>query len=416
MPNFWIDPIGFIVQWLTDLLTGWGASPELVNFILALLGAVVLPLGAMFFVIFLIWYERKLYGRIQDRLGPNRVGPFGIFQTFADMGKIFTKEIITPTGVDIVPYNLAPILAVAAVLLIWAVIPLTSNIVGADLSVDLLFVIAAGGLGELALMMAGWGSNNKYALMGGFRAAALLVSYEIPMVLSMLVPAMLAGSLNLGLIVANQDVPYIIVAPVAALIFFIAQVAESGRAPFDLTEAESEIVAGINTEYSGLKFGMFYVAEFLHAFTSSMLFATLFLSGYRGPFAEQFPLLGFVYLLVKTFIVYFVTILFRGALPRFRMDQMLNLNWKVLTPLALTVVFATALVDKTVVTLAGDLLLVRVVVLLALNLGIYWVASRILERTTRPRRVVVSGPRPVATLHGPGGISEQSTGQDSLSA
>jgi NADH-quinone oxidoreductase subunit H len=324
-----------------------------------------------------------------------------LFQTFADMGKIFTKEIITPTGVDLVPYNLAPVLAVASVLLIWAVIPLTSNIVGANLAVGLLFVIAAGGLGELAIMLAGWGSNNKYALLGGFRAVALLVSYEIPMVLSMLIPAMLAGSLNLMLIVEGQDVPYLFMAPVAALIFFITQVAESGRAPFDLTEAESEIVAGFNVEYSGLKFGMFYVGEFLHAFTGSILFATLFLSGFRGPLVDQFPLLGLVYLMVKTFIVYFFSILFRGALPRFRMDQMLNLNWKVLTPLALTLVFATALVDKTVVLVVGDVLLVRVLVLFALNLALFWVASKLLERGTRIDRPVVSAVRPLATPEGP---------------
>jgi NADH-quinone oxidoreductase subunit H len=415
MPNFWTDPIGFIVQWLTNLLTSWGASPELVQFILTLLGAFIMPLVAMLFVIFLIWYERKLYGRMQDRLGPNRTGPFGIFQTFADMGKIFTKEIITPTGVDRIPYNLAPILAVGAVLLVWAVIPLTSNIVGAPLSVGLLYIIAAGGFGELAIMLAGWSSNNKYALLGGFRAAALLVSYEIPMVLCMLIPAMLAGSLNVTEIVANQDVPYLLVAPVAALIFFITQVAESGRAPFDLTEAESEIVAGVNVEYSGLKFGMFYVAEFLHAFTGSLLFATLFLSGYRGPFVEQFPLLGLVYLFAKTFIVYFVSILFRGALPRFRMDQMMNLNWKVLTPLALTMVFVTALVDKAVVSLAGDLLLVRTVVLLVVNLVIYWIATRMIERGTRIERKVVSGPRPLATPDGPVNPGETPVRRNELS-
>ncbi len=400
MPNFLTDPIGFIVQWLTNLLTGWGVAPEWVTFILALLGAIVLPLGAMLFVIFLIWYERKMYGRIQDRLGPNRVGPFGLFQTFADMGKIFAKEIITPKGVDLVPYNLAPILAVGAVLLIWAVMPLTSNIVGVPLKVGLLFVIAAGGFGELGIMLAGWGSNHKYALLGGFRAAALLVSYEIPMVVSMLIPAMLAGSLDLTQIVANQDVPYILMAPVAALIFFITQVAESGRAPFDLTEAESEIVAGVNIEYSGLKFGMFYVGEFLHAFTGAMLFATLFLSGYRGPGVEQFPLLGVVYLIIKTFIVYFFSILFRGALPRFRIDQMLNLTWKVLTPLSITMVFATALFDKVVMELGGGLL-VRTLVLLVINLGIYWVSSKLLEQNTRVEQKVVSGSRPLATPNGP---------------
>lgn len=408
MPNFWTDPIGFIVQWLTGLLTGWGASADLIKFVLALLGSVLLPLGAMMFVVFLIWYERKLYGRIQDRLGPNRVGPWGIFQTFADMGKIFTKELITPLGVDLVPYNLAPILAVGAVLLAWAVMPLSVNIVGVRLSVGLLFIIAAGGLGELAIMLAGWGSNNKYALLGGFRAVALLVSYEVPMVMCMLIPAMLSGSLDLSKIVEAQTVPFILLAPVAGAIFFMTQVAESGRAPFDITEAESEIVAGYNIEYSGLKFGMFYVGEFLHAFTGAMLFATLFLAGYAGPFVKEFPLLGVVYLMIKTFVVYFVAILFRGALPRFRIDQMLSLNWKVLTPLSITMVFATALVDKGVVTLGGGLLS-RTVVLLLVNLGIYWIASRLMERNIHSDRPVVSVERPVATANGP------QTGQDGLS-
>lgn len=398
MPNFWTDPLGFLIQWLTNVLTGWGVAPEWAKFILSLLGAIVLPLMALMFVIFLIWYERKMYGRMQDRLGPNRVGPWGIFQTFADMGKIFTKEVITPTGVDLVPYNLAPILAVGAVLMAWAVMPLSVNIVGVNLSVGLLFIIAMGGLGELGIMLAGWGSNNKYALMGGFRAAALLVSYEVPMVISMLIPAMLAGSLDLTKIVANQDIAYIFMAPVAALIVFLTQVAESGRAPFDFTEAESEIVAGINIEYSGLKFGFFYVAEFLHAFTSSMLFATLFLGGYRGPFVEQFPLIGIVYLLIKTFFVYFFSILFRGAMPRFRIDQMFDLTWKVLAPLAMAVVFITALVDKAVVELGVEMLWVRMIVLLLVNAGILWLTSVLLERNVKPVRQVVSGKRPVATL------------------
>ncbi|NLG98032.1 MAG: NADH-quinone oxidoreductase subunit NuoH [Chloroflexi bacterium] len=412
MPNFWSDPVGFLIQWLTNLLTGLGLSPELVKFLLAFLGAALLPLMAMLFVVFLIWYERKLYARMQDRFGPNRLGPWGIFQTFADMGKIFTKEIITPAGVDLIPFNLAPILAVGAVLLVWAVMPLAPRIVGVDLSVGLIFVIAAGGFGELAIMLAGWGSNNKYALLGGFRAVALLLSYEVPMVIAMLIPAMLAGSLNLVEIVASQDVPYLLLAPVAALIFFITQVAESGRAPFDLVEAESELVAGYNTEYSGLKFGMFYVAEFLHAFTSSMLFVTLFLGGYRGPFANEFPLLGLVYLMVKTFIVYFVTILFRGALPRFRIDQMLDLNWKVLTPLILAMVFVTALVDKIVVQ-AGGPLLVRTIVLFVVNMLIFWFSSKLLQRNVRPPRRKVSVQRPLATANVTPSASQ---GQDNLSA
>jgi NADH-quinone oxidoreductase subunit H len=415
MPSFWEDPIRFITEWLASLLTGLGLPGSLVDFLLVFFGAVLMPLMAMLFVIFLIWYERKLYGRMQDRLGPNRVGPWGIFQTFADMGKIFTKELITPKGADLVPYNLAPVLAVAAVLVVWSVMPFGPNIFGVNLSIGLLFVIAAGGFGELAIMMAGWGSNNKYALLGGFRAVALLVSYEVPMVISLLIPAMLAGSLSLVDIVEAQTIPFILMSPVAAVVFLITLIAESARAPFDFTEAESEIVAGVNIEYSGLKFGMFYVAEFLHAFTVSMLYATLFLGGYKGPFVDQFPLLGIPYLLIKTFFIYFITILCKGAMPRFRIDQMLDLNWKVLTPLALVMVFATALVDKTVTGLLagaapGLLIAARSVVLLALNALITLATSRLLNRHVRPERRVVSAPRPVATASG------LPAGQDSPSA
>ena len=395
MPNFWQDPIGFIAAWLQGLLTGWGLPAGVSDVLLNFLGAAVVAMGAMMFVIFLIWYERKLLGRIQDRLGPNRVGPFGIFQSFADMLKIFTKEYITPAGADLVPFNLAPILAVAGVLLIWAVIPFAPNIMGVNLSVGVLYVIAAGGFSELAIMLAGWGSNNKYALLAGFRAVAMLVSYEVPMVVSLLVPAMLANSLNLNEIVKAQTIPFLFSAPLAAIIFFITQVAESGRAPFDIVEAESELVAGFNTEYSGLKFGMFYVAEFLHAFTISLLFSTLFLSGWRGPGAEQFPLLGVVYLFIKTFIVYFVVILFRGSLPRFRIDQLLNLNWKILTPLALVSVFLTGLVDKSLVEIgfSGDMLgaqLIRALGLLVANLLVIWVSGKLIGKGTRINRKDVS--------------------------
>ena len=224
----------------------------------------------------MIWFERKLIGRFQDRFGPNRVGPWGIIQPLADMLKIFTKEHITPLGVDPLPYNLGPVLAVAAVLAIWAVLPFTLSLVGADLDVSILYVVAIGGLGEIAVVLSGWGSNNKYALLAAFRSVAQLLSYEVPLVIALLVPVMLSGSLSLNQIVREQGVWYIVLAPVAAFIFFIASIAEVGRSPFDLTEAESELVAGFNIEYSGLKFGMFYVADFLHAFTISLLFAVLF--------------------------------------------------------------------------------------------------------------------------------------------
>jgi NADH-quinone oxidoreductase subunit H len=393
MTLWYEDPVKLIADWLFGLLTGWGLSVELTQFILTVIGAAVIGIGALLFCIFLIWYERKILGRIQDRFGPNRVGPWGIFQPFADMLKIFIKEFITPQGADIVPYNLAPILSVAAVLLIWTVIPFTMTIMGVNLNVGLILIIGSGGLGLLAIIMAGYGSNNKYALLGGSRAVAQLISYEVPMVMALLVPTMLAGSLGVNDIVQKQSVPFLFMAPIAAVVFFLTSVAESGRSPFDLLEAESEIVAGFMTEYSGLKFGFFYVAEFLHAFTISMLFSTLFLGGWRGPFSEQIPLLGFGYLVVKTFIVYFLVILFRGSLPRFRIDQMMDLNWKLLTPLSLIGLLITALVAN---PLAG-MPVVQVIVLFVVNLVAMVVVMNWAERKMTRRRKIIGKPRPLAT-------------------
>ena len=196
-------------------------------------------------------------------------------------------------------------------------------------------------------------------------------------------------------IVKAQTIPYILLAPVAALIFFISSMAESGRSPFDLVEAESELVSGFNTEYSGLKFGMFYVAEFLHAFTISLLFATLFLGGWRGPWVEQVPMLGFIYLVIKTFLVYFVVILFRGSLPRFRIDQMMNLNWKLLAPLSLVSLIVTTLIAQPLaerpVIQAIALFVVNVIVLLVFT---EWAGKKVSRR-----RPIVSKPRPLAVPH-----------------
>lgn len=393
--SFWSDPIGFVYQLLLGLLTGWGLPADAAQFILYLVGAFALATGAMLFVVFLIWLERKLIGRVQDRLGPNRVGPFGLFQTIADMLKIFTKELITPAGVDPVPYNAAPILAVAAVLAVWAVLPIGIRLYGVDLNVGILYVVAVGALGELGIILAGWGSDNKYALLGAFRSVAQLISYEVPMVIILLAPVMMSRSLSLNDIVKAQDVPYLISMPAAALVFFIALVAETGRAPFDLVEAESELVAGFNIEYSGLKFGMFYVADFLHAFTASMLFAALFLGGWRGPGAEAFPFLGAFYFLIKTSLVYFVTLMMRAALPRFRIDQMMDLSWKILTPLALGLIGTMALADKLV---PENLAWLKIVVLIVVNLAALWITNTLINRSQKTiERPLVGDPaRPVA--------------------
>jgi NADH-quinone oxidoreductase subunit H len=406
--NFFSDPINFIANWLANLLLGLGVSQPAVTVILKFIGAGLVGTFGLGLVIFTIWLERKLYGRIQDRLGPNRVGPWGIFQTIPDIIKIFTKEYITPVGADKVVYNLAPILSVSAVLLIWAVIPFAKTVVGTDVNVGVLYLVAVGGIGALGIILAGWSSNNKYSLLGAFRAVSQIVSYEVPMILALLVPVLLGRSMGVNTLVNAQGVWFVILSPIAAMIFFISSIAETGRAPFDLLEAESELVAGYQTEYSGLKFGMFYVGEFLHAFTISALTATLFLGGWRGPWAEQIPILGLVWFFIKTFIVYFAVVLIRISMPRLRIDQMLNFNWKVLTPLALVLLIVTALVDKAFYLLIPGMNLsqslvpwIRAGVHLLANLIILLITVQILKSVHIKGVEVVGKPRPVAVAPEP---------------
>ncbi len=391
------DPINLISQWFNNLLLGWGWSQNLVTVISYAIGALVIVILSLTTVIALIWVERKIAGRLQDRTGPNRAGPKGIFQPFADMIKIFTKEITTPAGADKVAFSIAPVLAAASVLLIWAVIPFSSTVVGTNINVGILYIVAVGSIGIVAVLMAGWSSNNKFALLGAFRAVAQMISYEVPMVLSLLIPVLLARSMGIGDIVAAQTPWFIIVAPLAALIFLITSMAEVGRAPFDLIEAESEIVAGFHTEYSGMNFGWIYVAEFLHVWTIGALIATFFLGGWRGPGAEAVPLLGIVYFYIKTFIGYFTITWIRLSLPRVRIDQMMAFNWKFLTPLVLVVLVVTALVDK-FLEMASVERWAYVLIMLAANLLIGWATVLILQ-WAEPRRAkqrVEFESRPVA--------------------
>jgi NADH-quinone oxidoreductase subunit H len=406
--NFISDPVTFIGHWLGNLLLSWGMSQPVVTFILKFIAAGLVGTFGFALVIFTIWLERKLYGRIQDRLGPNRVGPWGILQTVPDIIKIFTKEYITPVGADKIVYNLAPILSVSAVLLTWAVIPFAPTIVGTEVNVGVLYLVAVGSIGALGIILAGWASNNKYSLLGAFRAVAQVVSYEVPMVLALLVPVLLGRSMGINSLVNAQSVWFIVLSPIAALIFFTSCMAETGRAPFDLLEAESELVAGYQTEYSGLKFGMFYVGEFLHAFTISALTATLFFGGWRGPWAEQIPLLGVVWFFIKSFLVYYVVVLIRISMPRLRIDQMLNFNWKFLTPLALTVLVVTAIADKAFYAILPGLNLldaavpwVRAGVHLFMNLVIILITLQLLKSYRIKAVRVVAEPRPVAVAPEP---------------
>ncbi|MGB4871088.1 MAG: NADH-quinone oxidoreductase subunit NuoH [Candidatus Promineifilaceae bacterium] len=333
----------------------WGNQPW-VDFLMNVLGVVILSTFCLLIVIFLIWLERKVIARIQRRIGPNRVGGrYGLLQTVADVIKLLIKEDITPTGADKVAYLLAPFLTVMAALMVWAVMPFAPNIIGVDLNIGIFYFLAISSVSVVALLLAGWGSNNKYALLGAFRSVAQLVSYEVPMILALLVPILLARSMSTVDIVNAQTVPYLIVAPLAALIFFISSLAETGRTPFDLLEAESEIVAGFHVEYGGMKFGMFFLAEFVSTLFMSGFFATVFLGGYRLFGLETLVigdgwvignLLGLIIFFVKMFAVYFVYIWIRGTLPRVRVDQILNFNWKFLVPVSLALVMMTAVLDK----------------------------------------------------------------------
>jgi len=331
---------------MTGFLQDIGFSYDLAVLVAKALGVAVVGAFGLLWTLLGIWIERKVAARFQDRVGPNRVGPFGLLQSIADAVKIILKEDIMNRHVDRWPYNIAPILSTLSVMLIWAVIPFTAAWVGADLDIGVLYLVAVGSLGTIAVIMAGWSSNNKYALISAFRAVAQLISYEVPMVISLLVPVMLAGSLSVQEIVESQHIAYLFAVPMTVLIFLISGQAENGRGPFDLLEAESEIVAGFHIEYSGMKFGMFYVGEFLHAFTLSVLTALLFLGGWRGPFAEKIIPLGFVYLLLKSVFVYFVLIWVRMTLPRVRIDHLLNFNWKFLVPLSLLNLLVVAFLWK----------------------------------------------------------------------
>ncbi|MFC2063697.1 NADH-quinone oxidoreductase subunit NuoH [Chloroflexota bacterium] len=389
--TFWNDPINFISDWLQGVFMGWGTTAGVANVITSLIGIVVMILFAMLIAIALVWVERKVVARFQDRLGPNRIGPFGIFQPFADIVKLIIKEDIIPAGADKAIFNLAPIISLASVIFIWAIIPLASNIYGTDINVGVLYLVAVGSFGTLSVIMAGWASNNKYALIGAFRMVATMISYEIPMVVTLMIPTILAGTMSVqGITQAQSSIWFAILSPLGFLIFMISAIAELGRSPFDLNEAESEIVAGFHIEYSGMKFGLFYAGELLHAFTFGGFMAVLFFGGYGGFFGLE-KLAGFTWLsnpfievmvfMVKAMLGYWIIMWVKYSMPRIRIDHMLAFNWKFLTPLAFVVLMITALLHK---ILATSQFYVAGMVLSNVLLG--WIVIEILRRKSKHER------------------------------
>ena len=375
-----LEIFDYLSQVWADDLPAW-----LINGVSDLAGVIIICTFNLLIVIFLIWFERKVVARIQDRIGPNRVGGrYGLLQPIADVIKLLTKEDITPAGADKLAYNVAPLVVVVAALMMWAVIPFAPGVSGTNLNVGVFYILAISSVSVVALILAGWGSNNKYALLGAFRSVAQLVSYEVPMIMALLIPVILAGSMSTQRIVIEQSVWYVFIVPLSAMIFFISALAELGRTPFDLLEAESEIVAGYHIEYSGMKFAMFFLAEFISTLFMSALFVTIYLGGWRGPGAVEYPLLGLFYFAVKLFLVYFFIVWIRGTLPRVRIDQLLNLNWKFLVPLVLVLILVVAVVDR---TMADASQWARAGVLLLSNLIIGFIALDFVRRYGRRQRM-----------------------------
>ncbi len=296
---------------------------------------VVLTIGGL-----LIWLERRLLGLWQDRYGPNRVGPFGLLQVLADMIKVFTKEDWLPPFADKAVFIIAPAVIVVVVLMSFTIIPFAPGVEVVDLNIGLLFFLAMSSLGVYSVALAGWASSSKYSLLGGLRASAQMLSYEVFMGLSLMGVIMIAGSFNLREIVeAQRHVWFVVWQPIGFVIFFIAGIAETHRLPFDLPEAESELVAGYHSEYSGMKFGMFFVGEYLGITLISALTVALFFGGWLGPVLP--PLAWFM---IKTFAFISFFILLRASLPRPRYDQLMSFGWKVMLPLALLNLIVTGAV------------------------------------------------------------------------
>ncbi len=318
----------------------------MIEFALLILKIVVVISIVLLHVAYVVYFERKIIGHMQSRLGPMRVGWHGLLQPIADGLKLFFKEDIIPANADKPIFYIAPVIGVVAALSSFAVIPFWDSFSISNLDIGLLYILALSSVGSYSIILAGWSSNSKYSFLGGLRSSAQVISYEIAMGLSLVGVMLLAGSADLSKIVlAQSDYPFILTQFIAFFVFVMAAIAETNRVPFDMPEAETELVAGYATEYSGMRYGLFFMAEYAGMFLMSALGTICFLGGWNGP---ELPLIGsysgLVWFMMKVYGFIFFYIWIRATLPRYRYDQLMNLGWKLFIPLALANIVLTALI------------------------------------------------------------------------
>ncbi len=387
-----------IYNWLGAAFPGWLCWLDF--FLSGFTIILIIVNGLMVLATLYTWVERRVIARFQVRVGPNRWGPFGLLQPIADAVKLLTKEDIVPKGADRIVFNAAPVVMFVPVLLMLAVLPIARNTYLANLNIGVLYLVAVSGLSSLAIFMAGWSSGNKYAMFGAMRGVAQLLSYEIPVVLSIASVVLLAGSLAMTRVVEAQTVPFLLVQPLGALIFLLGTSAELNRSPFDIVEAESELIAGYHTEYSGMKFGVFMLAEFAAVLVASAIMATLYLGGWSGPFLSG--QLGVLWFLAKVFLFTFMFIWVRATIPRLRIDQIMAFAWKFLFPLSLVNLVVTAALVYWLRSPEGILTTADLWVMVPINLVVAVAAIAVFQNMIKDRMRVPKGLAPAAPLAVPG--------------
>lgn len=332
-----------IISWFKELLAAVQVPALWADFIVIMIKLVAVIAFILINALWLVYMERKVSAFIQGRIGPNRVGPLGLLQTTMDVLKLIGKEIILPRCADRKLFLLGPILIFVPPLAIFAVVPFGQGMAAVDLNIGAYYFVAMASLSTVIIWMSGWASNNKYALLGSMRVVAQMVSYEMPLILSLVGVIMLSGTLNMnGIIQAQQNVWFIFVQPVAAVIYLIAAIAETNRTPFDLVEGESEIISGPFTEYSGMGFAFFFLAEYANVLLVSVMATTLFFGGWLAPFGWTF-IPSWLWFLIKVYIMIFFFMWIRWTFPRIRVDQLMGFAWKVLVPLAIANIFLTGI-------------------------------------------------------------------------